>query len=72
MQSISLCEWVKGQIDVLLPTVSFISFPSLAVLVLLQALEEELKLNKCSSFELIEQYYLEKISHQVRFNLPCC
>ncbi|CAN9505541.1 unnamed protein product [Ophioblennius macclurei] len=29
-----------------------------------KALEEELKLNKCSSFELIEQYYLEKISHQ--------
>uniref|UniRef100_A0A3B4BAC7 Uncharacterized protein n=1 Tax=Periophthalmus magnuspinnatus TaxID=409849 RepID=A0A3B4BAC7_9GOBI len=26
--------------------------------------QEELKLNKCSSFELIEQYYLEKISHQ--------
>ncbi|XP_034046055.1 LOW QUALITY PROTEIN: BAI1-associated protein 3 [Thalassophryne amazonica] len=29
-----------------------------------KGLEEELKLNKCSSFELIEQYYLEKISHQ--------
>ncbi|XP_054615348.1 BAI1-associated protein 3 isoform X2 [Dunckerocampus dactyliophorus] len=29
-----------------------------------KALEEELKLNKCSSFELIEQYYLEKISLQ--------
>lgn len=28
-------------------------------------LDEELRLNKCSSFELIEQYYLEKISHQV-------
>uniref|UniRef100_A0A669E508 BAI1 associated protein 3 n=1 Tax=Oreochromis niloticus TaxID=8128 RepID=A0A669E508_ORENI len=27
-------------------------------------LDEELRLNKCSSFELIEQYYLEKISHQ--------
>lgn len=31
----------------------------------LQVLDEELRLNKCSSFELIEQYYLEKISHQV-------
>ncbi|XP_034567461.1 BAI1-associated protein 3 [Notolabrus celidotus] len=29
-----------------------------------KALEEELRLNKCSSFELIEQYYLEKISLQ--------
>ncbi|XP_029914295.1 BAI1-associated protein 3 [Myripristis murdjan] len=29
-----------------------------------KVLEEELKLNKCSSFELIEQYFLEKISHQ--------
>ncbi|XP_071326599.1 BAI1-associated protein 3 [Trachinotus anak] len=29
-----------------------------------KALDEELRLNKCSSFELIEQYYLEKISHQ--------
>uniref|UniRef100_A0A3Q2Z436 BAI1 associated protein 3 n=1 Tax=Hippocampus comes TaxID=109280 RepID=A0A3Q2Z436_HIPCM len=29
-----------------------------------KALEEELKMNKCSSFELIEQYYLEKISLQ--------
>uniref|UniRef100_A0A3Q0T7K5 BAI1 associated protein 3 n=1 Tax=Amphilophus citrinellus TaxID=61819 RepID=A0A3Q0T7K5_AMPCI len=29
-----------------------------------EVLDEELKLNKCSSFELIEQYYLEKISHQ--------
>ncbi|KAK2833234.1 hypothetical protein Q5P01_017123 [Channa striata] len=29
-----------------------------------KVLDEELKLNKCSSFELIEQYYLEKISHQ--------
>ncbi|XP_059204676.1 BAI1-associated protein 3 [Centropristis striata] len=29
-----------------------------------KVLEEELKLNKCSSFELIEQYYLEKISQQ--------
>uniref|UniRef100_A0A8C5EGU1 BAI1 associated protein 3 n=1 Tax=Gouania willdenowi TaxID=441366 RepID=A0A8C5EGU1_GOUWI len=29
-----------------------------------KALDEELKLNKCSSFELIEQYYLEKISLQ--------
>ncbi|XP_071374772.1 BAI1-associated protein 3 [Centroberyx affinis] len=27
-------------------------------------LDEELKLNKCSSFELIEQYFLEKISQQ--------
>lgn len=33
---------------------------------LFQVLDEELRLNKCSSFELIEQYYLEKISHQVR------
>lgn len=32
---------------------------------LFQVLDEELRLNKCSSFELIEQYYLEKISHQV-------
>lgn len=30
-----------------------------------QALDEELRLNKCSSFELIEQYFLEKISQQV-------
>uniref|UniRef100_A0A672Y9H9 BAI1 associated protein 3 n=1 Tax=Sphaeramia orbicularis TaxID=375764 RepID=A0A672Y9H9_9TELE len=37
---------------------------SLPILVLFQVLDEELKLNKCSSFELIEQYYLEKISHQ--------
>nr|XP_033499674.1 BAI1-associated protein 3 [Epinephelus lanceolatus] len=29
-----------------------------------KVLDEELRLNKCSSFELIEQYYLEKISHQ--------
>ncbi|XP_022522382.2 BAI1-associated protein 3 isoform X1 [Astyanax mexicanus] len=29
-----------------------------------KSLEEELKLNKCSSFELIEQYFLEKISQQ--------
>ncbi|XP_041634130.1 BAI1-associated protein 3 [Cheilinus undulatus] len=29
-----------------------------------KALDEELRLNKCSSFELIEQYYLEKISLQ--------
>ncbi|KAK1805248.1 hypothetical protein P4O66_019586 [Electrophorus voltai] len=29
-----------------------------------KVLEEELKLNKCSSFELIEQYFLEKISQQ--------
>ncbi|XP_030645671.1 BAI1-associated protein 3 [Chanos chanos] len=29
-----------------------------------KALEEELRLNKCSSFELIEQYFLEKISQQ--------
>eukprot|EP00064_Thunnus_orientalis_P008464 superscaffoldBa00001005_g8487 len=29
-----------------------------------KVLDEELKLNKCSSFELIEQYYLEKISQQ--------
>ncbi|XP_041832224.1 BAI1-associated protein 3 [Melanotaenia boesemani] len=29
-----------------------------------KGLDEELRLNKCSSFELIEQYYLEKISHQ--------
>ncbi|XP_037545055.1 BAI1-associated protein 3 [Nematolebias whitei] len=29
-----------------------------------KVLDEELKLNKCSSFDLIEQYYLEKISHQ--------
>ncbi|KAM9393018.1 BAI1-associated protein 3 [Pholidichthys leucotaenia] len=29
-----------------------------------KVLDEELKMNKCSSFELIEQYYLEKISHQ--------
>ncbi|XP_010790700.1 BAI1-associated protein 3-like [Notothenia coriiceps] len=29
-----------------------------------KALDEELKMNKCSSFELIEQYYLEKISLQ--------
>ncbi|XP_046893485.1 BAI1-associated protein 3 [Hypomesus transpacificus] len=29
-----------------------------------KALDEELKLNKCSSFELIEQYFLEKISQQ--------
>ncbi|KAF7653222.1 hypothetical protein LDENG_00085940 [Lucifuga dentata] len=29
-----------------------------------KALDEELKLNKCSSFELIEQYFLEKISLQ--------
>ena len=30
-----------------------------------QVLEEELKMNKCSSSELIEQYFLEKISQQV-------
>ncbi|RXN16087.1 BAI1-associated 3 [Labeo rohita] len=30
-----------------------------------KALDEELRLNKCSSFELIEQYFLEKISQQV-------
>ncbi|XP_029363686.1 BAI1-associated protein 3 [Echeneis naucrates] len=29
-----------------------------------KSLDEELRLNKCSSFELIEQYYLEKISQQ--------
>ncbi|XP_066530374.1 BAI1-associated protein 3 [Hoplias malabaricus] len=29
-----------------------------------KALDEELRLNKCSSFELIEQYFLEKISQQ--------
>ncbi|XP_017284782.1 BAI1-associated protein 3 [Kryptolebias marmoratus] len=29
-----------------------------------KVLDEELRLNKCSSFDLIEQYYLEKISHQ--------
>ncbi|XP_028843285.1 BAI1-associated protein 3 isoform X2 [Denticeps clupeoides] len=29
-----------------------------------KVLEEELRLNKCSSFELIEQYFLEKISQQ--------
>uniref|UniRef100_A0A3P9K8U8 BAI1 associated protein 3 n=1 Tax=Oryzias latipes TaxID=8090 RepID=A0A3P9K8U8_ORYLA len=29
-----------------------------------KVLDEELRLNKCPSFELIEQYYLEKISHQ--------
>ncbi|CAL8303197.1 unnamed protein product [Merluccius merluccius] len=29
-----------------------------------KVLEEELKMNKCSSFELIEQYFLEKISQQ--------
>ncbi|XP_015227473.1 PREDICTED: BAI1-associated protein 3 [Cyprinodon variegatus] len=29
-----------------------------------KALDEELRLNKCSSFDLIEQYYLEKISLQ--------
>ncbi|TKS92150.1 BAI1-associated protein 3 [Collichthys lucidus] len=29
-----------------------------------KVLDEELRLNKCSSFELIEQYYLEKISQQ--------
>uniref|UniRef100_A0AAQ6ILV5 BAI1 associated protein 3 n=1 Tax=Anabas testudineus TaxID=64144 RepID=A0AAQ6ILV5_ANATE len=29
-----------------------------------KVLDEELRLNKCSSFELIEQYYLEKISLQ--------
>uniref|UniRef100_A0A7N8XDB1 BAI1 associated protein 3 n=1 Tax=Mastacembelus armatus TaxID=205130 RepID=A0A7N8XDB1_9TELE len=29
-----------------------------------KVLDEELRLNKCSSFELIEQYYLEKISNQ--------
>nr|XP_015215507.1 PREDICTED: BAI1-associated protein 3 isoform X1 [Lepisosteus oculatus] len=29
-----------------------------------KALEEELRLNKCSSSELIEQYFLEKIAHQ--------
>ncbi|KAI3359670.1 hypothetical protein L3Q82_014054 [Scortum barcoo] len=29
-----------------------------------KAVDEELRLNKCSSFELIEQYYLEKISQQ--------
>lgn len=29
-----------------------------------KVLDEELKLNKCSSFELIEQYFLEKISQQ--------
>lgn len=37
---------------------------------LFQVLDEELRMNKCSSFELIEQYYLEKISHQVRLRLP--
>lgn len=36
----------------------------------LQLLDEELKMNKCSSFELIEQYYLEKISLQVRLSSP--
>lgn len=55
---------------ILLPKVSFSFFPFLTVLMLLQVLDEELRLNKCSSFELIEQYYLEKISHQVCFNLP--
>ncbi|XP_008327716.1 BAI1-associated protein 3 [Cynoglossus semilaevis] len=29
-----------------------------------KVLDQELRLNKCSSFELIEQYYLEKISYQ--------
>ncbi|XP_056144131.1 BAI1-associated protein 3 [Lampris incognitus] len=29
-----------------------------------KVLDEELRLNKCSSVELIEQYFLEKISHQ--------
>ncbi|XP_072532527.1 BAI1-associated protein 3 [Salminus brasiliensis] len=29
-----------------------------------KSLDEELRLNKCSSFELIEQYFLEKISQQ--------
>ncbi|XP_062846398.1 BAI1-associated protein 3 [Trichomycterus rosablanca] len=29
-----------------------------------KVLEDELRLNKCSSFELIEQYFLEKISQQ--------
>ncbi|XP_010873202.2 BAI1-associated protein 3 [Esox lucius] len=29
-----------------------------------KALDKELRLNKCSSFELIEQYFLEKISQQ--------
>ncbi|TRY86260.1 hypothetical protein DNTS_015834 [Danionella cerebrum] len=29
-----------------------------------KGLDEELRLNKCSSFELIEQYFLEKISQQ--------
>ncbi|XP_044038149.1 BAI1-associated protein 3 isoform X1 [Siniperca chuatsi] len=29
-----------------------------------KVVDEELRLNKCSSFELIEQYYLEKISQQ--------
>ncbi|KAL6102587.1 baiap3 [Pungitius sinensis] len=29
-----------------------------------KVLDEELRMNKCSSFELIEQYYLEKISQQ--------
>lgn len=39
--------------------------PVLSDCLLFQVLDEELRLNKCSSFELIEQYYLEKISHQV-------
>lgn len=43
-------------------------FLPLTVSVLPQVLDEELRLNKCSSFELIEQYYLEKISQQVCFN----
>uniref|UniRef100_A0A3Q4BII3 Uncharacterized protein n=1 Tax=Mola mola TaxID=94237 RepID=A0A3Q4BII3_MOLML len=34
-----------------------------------KVLDEELRLNKCSSFELIEQYFLEKISHQFQKTL---
>ncbi|XP_032392973.1 BAI1-associated protein 3 [Etheostoma spectabile] len=36
-----------------------------------KVLDEELRLNKCSSFELIEQYYLEKISQQKTLKHTC-
>lgn len=65
--SVCVCVLREGgiacQADLTPLLYSLFSFPS--SLLLLQALDEELKLNKCSSFELIEQYFLEKISQQV-------
>lgn len=61
-------EWrLQGETIVVPPAASSVWFPNVYSdsLLLLQVLDEELRLNKCSSFELIEQYYLEKISHQV-------